>query len=77
MPIDIDENGRLDFLTQHIKEDKTPTNGFSLIYNNIQKDQDDQNFFLKLMVLYDHTKSAPGSNNGEKSQNDNMNIAMN
>lgn len=54
VPLDVDENGRLDFLSQHINKDKT--NGFSMIYNNLRKDQDDQNFFLKLMVLYDHTK---------------------
>lgn len=62
MPLDVDENGRLDFLTQHVNGDKELTNGFSMIYNNIRKEQDDQNFFLKLMVLYDHTQPVASSN---------------
>lgn len=62
MPLDVDENGRLDFLTQHVNDDKELTNGFSMIYNNIRREQDDQNFFLKLMVLYDHTQPVASSN---------------
>lgn len=56
VPIDVDENGRLDFLLQHFNADGV-TNGFSFIYNNFL-DNYDQNFFLKLMVLYDHTKKS-------------------
>ena len=62
VPIDVDENGRLDFLSQHINSGKELTNGFSMIYNNLRKQQDDQNFFLKLMVLYDHTQPLKGPN---------------
>ena len=63
VPFDVDENGRLDFLAQYISDDKNTQNGFRMIYNNFRKERDDQNFFLKLMVVYDHTQS---SNRGSK-----------
>jgi hypothetical protein len=77
VPLDVDENGRLDFLTQHVNDDKKLTNGFSMIYNNIRKEQDDQNFFLKLMVLYDHTQPAASSNSDTMMIDSNANVASN
>ena len=56
VPIDVDENGRFDFLSQYVSEAGTSSNSFKLIYNNFHHAQEDQFFFLKMMILYDHTK---------------------
>lgn len=42
-------------------------NGFKLIYNNHQPHQGEQNFFLKMMILFDHTtNSAPTVTTGSE-----------